>query len=171
MNNYYKVKKAYIELKRELKRKEEESKNVEEIEKILRLYKNPSLEELIKMSGLFNNEPDLDEQEKDIDEAMSKLRKLRKTQKPLDRLLGINSTISSEQVYCHLNPETEPKEKYYSKPPLGVKPCFICAEERIKDLADGISRYAHKGDYEIIQKWAKEICLQCELAEMEKGNK
>lgn len=55
-----------------------------------------------------------------------------------------------------------------TKPPLGVKPCYIQAEERIKDLADAISRYANRGDYEIIKKWANEICLQCEIAGMEK---
>lgn len=57
-----------------------------------------------------------------------------------------------------------------TKPPLGVKPCFIQAEERIKDLADAISRYAHKGDYEIIKRWAREICLQFEIAGMEKND-
>ena len=54
------------------------------------------------------------------------------------------------------------------KPPLGVKPCFIQAEERIKDLADAISRYANRGDYEIIKRWANEILMQCDIAEMEK---
>lgn len=56
------------------------------------------------------------------------------------------------------------------KPPLGVKPCFIQAEERIKDLADAISRYANRGDYETIKRWAREICLQCDIAGMEKND-
>lgn len=56
------------------------------------------------------------------------------------------------------------------KPPLGVKPCYIQAEERIKDLAEAISRYADRGDYEVVKKWAREICLQCEIAEMEKND-
>lgn len=64
--------------------------------------------------------------------------------------------------------ESEESQKHtISKPPLGVKPCYIQAEERIKDLADGISRYAHKGDYEIIKRWANEILMQCDIAEME----
>lgn len=62
----------------------------------------------------------------------------------------------------------ERKEYAISSPPLCVKPYFIQAEERIKDLADAISRYANRGDYETIKRWANEILMQCNIAEMEK---
>ena len=54
-----------------------------------------------------------------------------------------------------------------SKPPLGVKPCFLAAEGRISDLADGIKRQlvAEKPDYGLIRRWSKEIEWQCELIE------
>ena len=54
------------------------------------------------------------------------------------------------------------------KQPLGVKPCYIQADERIRDLSDAISRYAGTGNYKTIRKWAKEILMQCDIAEMEK---
>lgn len=151
-SNYCKVKKAYVELRR----KEEYEKQIKEqqrreAKKIVEKWKR---EDLDLMSMMPIGEDKIQQQIK----------------KDLERF-STGGVTSSEQVYCHLNPETEPNAKYYRKPPIGVKPCFIHAEERIKDLADGISRYAHKGDYEIIKKWAREICLQCELAEMEKENK
>ena len=54
-----------------------------------------------------------------------------------------------------------------SRPPLGVKPCFLAAEERISDLTDGIKRQlsAEKPDYDLIRRWSKEIGWQCELIE------
>lgn len=75
---------------------------------------------------------------------------------------GIKAGEYPKHEYCEC--VTEPIEK----PPLGVKPYFIQAEERIKDLADAISRYVNRGDYEIIKRWANEILMQCDIAEMEK---
>ncbi len=56
-----------------------------------------------------------------------------------------------------------------AKPLLGAKPCYIQADERIKDLSEAISRYAGTGNYKTIRKWAKEILMQCDIAEMEKN--
>ena len=55
----------------------------------------------------------------------------------------------------------------YNRPPLGVKPCWVAAEGRIGDLADGIKRQlgAESPDYDLIRRWSKEIGWQCELIE------
>jgi hypothetical protein len=52
------------------------------------------------------------------------------------------------------------------RPPLGVKPYYIAASERIEDLADAIKRYAPNCDteYEKISQWAEEIKMQCAIA-------
>ena len=49
------------------------------------------------------------------------------------------------------------------KPPLGCKPAFIVAEDRILDLCSGIGRMIDGGNYEMAKKFAKEIYLQCDL--------
>jgi len=83
-----------------------------------------------------------------------------------------NLDIYSGTHECHIKGGFEFDENILdgstvlSKPPLGVKPCYIQAEQRIKDLADAISRYANRGDYEIIKRWANEILMQCDIAEM-----
>lgn len=53
----------------------------------------------------------------------------------------------------------------YKKPPLGCRPCYIAAGERIQELASAIKRYATEPEnysYKI-QKWAKEIVSQCDI--------
>jgi hypothetical protein len=52
------------------------------------------------------------------------------------------------------------------RPPLGVKPYYIAASERIEALAGAIERYAENVDteYEKIMEWAEEIKLQCMIA-------
>ena len=49
------------------------------------------------------------------------------------------------------------------KPPLGCKPAFIVAEDRILDLCSGIGRMLSSGNYDLAKKFAKEIYLQCDL--------
>lgn len=57
------------------------------------------------------------------------------------------------------------------KPPLGACPCDMVAFERIKVLADAISRYANEGySYKSIEKWANEILDQCKLIEKYKSS-
>lgn len=53
-----------------------------------------------------------------------------------------------------------------NKPPLGARPYYIAAENRIKELAQAISRYADTGMTENITEWAQEIILQCALLEV-----
>ncbi len=57
------------------------------------------------------------------------------------------------------------------KPPLGAPPAFIRCEERIKELADAISRASDEGRNYTghITLWANEIIWQCEI--MEKADK
>lgn len=52
------------------------------------------------------------------------------------------------------------------RPPLGVKPYYIAASERIEALAGAIERYAENVDteYERIMEWAEEIKMQCMIA-------
>lgn len=61
-----------------------------------------------------------------------------------------------------------PSKHSADKPPLGAKPCHIHAEQRIKDLSNAILRNigSDKPKYDSIRKWAREIALQCELAEI-----
>ena len=52
------------------------------------------------------------------------------------------------------------------KPPLGVKPYYIAASDRIEELAGAIQRYSPNVDteYEKIIQWAEEIKMQCMIA-------
>jgi hypothetical protein len=52
------------------------------------------------------------------------------------------------------------------RPPLGVKPYYIAASERIEALAGAIERYAENVDteYEKIMEWTEEIKMQCMIA-------
>lgn len=58
-----------------------------------------------------------------------------------------------------------------TKPPLGTKPCRIHAEQRIEDLSNAILRNIGSDNpkYDLIRKWATEIVLQCDLAEIVDG--
>jgi len=54
------------------------------------------------------------------------------------------------------------------KAPLGAVPFSIQVDGRIKDLAGAIDRYADYSSgakYLSMRRWAKEIILQCDLAE------
>ena len=56
----------------------------------------------------------------------------------------------------------------FEKAPLGTVPFSIQVDGRIKDLAGAINRYADIGGgtkYLSMRRWAKEIILQCDLAE------
>jgi len=57
-----------------------------------------------------------------------------------------------------------PKER---KPPIGAKPGWLCAAQRIAELAGAINRYAEDGHSDsrriLIRGWAKEIILQCDI--------
>lgn len=49
------------------------------------------------------------------------------------------------------------------KPPLGIKPDYIAAWERIGELAGGIERQYESlhGDEKMVMLWAQEIKIQC----------
>ena len=51
------------------------------------------------------------------------------------------------------------------KPALGVKPAWMAAWSRIGDLIGAIDRqYQHPhGDPALVEKWAEEIVMQCEI--------
>ena len=53
----------------------------------------------------------------------------------------------------------------YDIPPLGCKPAQLCCTERIKIVADAISRYADspKFNSQLVKRWATEIELQCDI--------
>lgn len=52
-----------------------------------------------------------------------------------------------------------------SKPPLGVKPYWMVAWSRISDLAEAIERQYEdaSGNAELVELWAREIILQCQI--------
>ena len=52
----------------------------------------------------------------------------------------------------------------YKKPPLGVMPAELHAEERAKDLADAISRNILYGNFHSCELWAEELQIQIEIA-------
>ena len=55
----------------------------------------------------------------------------------------------------------------YKKPPLGCKPAQLVCTDRIKIVADAISRYADSPNFnsQLVKRWATEILLQCEIFE------
>jgi ribulose 1,5-bisphosphate carboxylase large subunit-like protein len=57
--------------------------------------------------------------------------------------------------------------KDYTKPPLGASPAYIPAENRIKELAEAITRTSIEGRNYTghISMWAREIIMQCEIME------
>lgn len=57
-----------------------------------------------------------------------------------------------------------------NKPEIGVKPYYIVAEERIKELSEAIVRsYNDETMTGQIIVWAKEIICQCEILDTVKG--
>lgn len=55
----------------------------------------------------------------------------------------------------------------YEKPPLGAKPGYIQAWQRIGELAEAIERqYEVAGNIDCVKVWAKEIALQCDILKM-----
>lgn len=69
-------------------------------------------------------------------------------------------------------------ERYHSermvKPPIGVKPFFVAATDRISDLGHCIARQTDgtiNPNIDFIREWATEILYQCDLIKrMEKTN-
>ena len=53
------------------------------------------------------------------------------------------------------------------KPPLGVRPAWFTAWQRIGELAEGIIRQYESSDAraDLCEKWAEEIIMQCEIIE------
>lgn len=60
-----------------------------------------------------------------------------------------------------------------SKPPLGVKPYWMVAWSRISDLAEAIERQYEdeSGNAGLVQLWAWEIVLQCQILKQLKEHK
>jgi len=58
-------------------------------------------------------------------------------------------------------------EPIYDEPPLGCKPAQLVCTDRIKVVADAISRYADspKFNSQLVRRWATEIELQCDIFE------
>lgn len=59
------------------------------------------------------------------------------------------------------------------KPPLGVKPAWMVAWNRIAELCEAIERQyeSHNGDHELVEKWAQEIGWHCSIIEALKDDK
>ena len=57
----------------------------------------------------------------------------------------------------------------YNKPPLGVMPAELHAEERAKELADAISRNILDGNFHYCEMWADELRTQIEIAKRYKA--
>lgn len=51
-----------------------------------------------------------------------------------------------------------------SNQPIGIKPAYVNAPERIAELAGAIQRYAAEADRRLsIRVWAKEILMQLDI--------
>jgi len=76
----------------------------------------------------------------------------------------IPGQVTTFYGYCAKDAETK-------KPPLGVIPCQIAAENRISDLTDGIKRQikSEKPNYDLIKRWANEIENQCDVIEYDRN--
>lgn len=59
------------------------------------------------------------------------------------------------------------EECLIDKPPLGVKPAYVVAWQRIGELIEAIERQyeSPSGDAEKVRDWAEEIEMQCEIIE------
>lgn len=85
---------------------------------------------------------------------------------------GDTISAHSHSVTDGLDP-TEMIHPEDNRQPIGAKPAYIAAGDRIDDLARAIIRYAHFGGDapNSIRRWAKEIVLQCDLIDtMKKVN-
>lgn len=60
-----------------------------------------------------------------------------------------------------------------SKLPLGVKPYWMVAWSRISDLVEAIERQYEdaNGNAELVELWAREIVLQCQILKQLKEHK
>ena len=63
--------------------------------------------------------------------------------------------------------------KLIEKPPLGVRPAWFVAWQRIGELAEGIIRQYESSDAraDLCEKWAREIIMQCEIIEETRGKR
>lgn len=85
----------------------------------------------------------------------------------------LNLYLIKEKKTVNNKSDTEQTEfkKNFKKPPIGVIPAFICAEERIRDLAGAISRASKSADYTSeITMWAREIIMQCNIIDSLREN-
>lgn len=57
------------------------------------------------------------------------------------------------------------EDKESEKPPLGTKPSWLQAEERIKELASAIERNAEKKNVNRLRVWIEELGYQCDILE------
>lgn len=82
----------------------------------------------------------------------------------VERYDVIPGQVTSFYGYCKKNEEIK-------KPPLGVMPCQIAAENRISALTDGIKRQlkSEKPNYDLIKRWANEIKNQCDVIECDRN--
>ena len=82
----------------------------------------------------------------------------------VERYDVIPGQVTSFYGYCTKDAENK-------KPPLGVMPCQIAAENRISDLTDGIKRQikSEKPNYDLIKRWANEIENQCDVIEYDRS--
>lgn len=50
-----------------------------------------------------------------------------------------------------------------SAPPLGVKPAYLVAEDRITELCEAVVRMVEGKNYKLAKRYAREIYYQCDL--------
>lgn len=56
------------------------------------------------------------------------------------------------------------KDDKCEKPPLGISPCWMYIGQRIENITEAIQRQfvSSRPDYELIKRWAAEICHHCD---------
>lgn len=88
-----------------------------------------------------------------LDEAREAVKTLRKIV-----ALRITEPVSDNKMKDEWKPT-------FTKPPLGCKPACVASVERMKELAEAISRQLESDtvNEQLIKRWATEILFQCEI--------
>lgn len=101
-------------------------------------------------------------------EAVKELReKLLTENKSAEEIMAQTELENPSKEYKEAMDRLTAYEPIYDEPPLGCKPAQLVCTDRIKIVADAISRYADspKFNSQLVRRWATEIELQCDIFE------
>lgn len=92
---------------------------------------------------------------------------LREAVKALRKIVVERITEPVKDIEKNIKDKSEDWKPVFDKPPLGCKPAQLVCTDRIKVVADAISRCAEspKFNSQLVRRWATEIELQCDIFE------